>query len=103
MFLDNILLETLQVMGEGTIFDRTLDTGRFTGPEPYEVLDADSVVVEFDDKRRISFAFQSIPYELNNYPPEARSPFNVDSYKKVKDGVLRYVFTESDYEIAIEY
>lgn len=67
----------------------------------YEALDADSIIVYYDNERFQIYHIDFRADVLSN-PPSERNIFSDEDYEVINNNLYRFTFTEEDYENAEE-
>ena len=94
----DIFYETRHIIGEGLIFEGSVDNGTGSHLSAGGALGADSIIVVFDNEKKQTYHGDI----LTATPPTNRNILSEDAYEVISNELYRFTFTEADYENAEE-
>ena len=93
-----IFQQTKHIIGEGLIHEGTATNDAGAGIGPHGAINADSLVVIFDNQKMQRFYYGNSGLVIN--PPEGRNIYDDEEYEIINNELYHFVFTEQDYENA---
>ena len=96
-----IFRHTLHIIGEGLIFEGSADNDAGKGIAARGAVNADSVIVIFDNAKIMTYTNISRETRVNREPSNRNFLLN-DAYEIMSNELYRFVFTEEDYKNAAD-
>lgn len=101
LFFSDTPIQEYTNEGESLIYEGNTFQGRGDSYSIEEALNADSIVVFFDNERIQRYHVVQ-GFEIFSTPPSERNIFSDESYEVINNNLYRFTFTEEDYENAEE-
>ncbi|GAA0892882.1 hypothetical protein GCM10009122_25610 [Fulvivirga kasyanovii] len=95
-----IFKHTQHIIGEGLIFEGSMDNDGGAHLSAGGALGADSIIVVFDNQKKQIYYHGDIVVTAT--PPTDRNVLLNEAYEIINDELYRFTFTEADYENAEE-